>query len=401
MARHAEIAGAGFGGLCAALALLQRGWSVRVHEFMPSLRNEGFGITIHANGIKVLDALGVRERVLDQALRISRMETRDRYGRTTSAMVPGRLTYRVSRQHMVKVLAAAVSDLGGAIRTESRAIGSEVDGVLLLEGGDRCEADLVIGADGYNSAVRDSLGLLQRRLMLSDGALRLVIPRTDFERSGDPQESAPAFENWSGRRRIIYNACSADEVYIAMSCLASDHVGQRTPIDADAWKSSFPVMADVIDRVSRHADWSGVKWVRFQIISLNRWSAGRVAILGDAANAMPPNLGQGGGCAMMNALGLAVALQQCRSIEDGLDQWERRERPLTEHTQLWSRLYSMTTHWPDRMRSAGLALSAHSGYLSRHIRRTATHTPTGTAGWDGVIEGATAPVDAATDGGTA
>ena len=378
MARHAEIAGAGFGGLCAALALLQRGWTVRVHEQSPSLRSEGFGIAIHANGMRVLEALGVRDGVLEQALRISRLETRDRLDRLTAVTRPRAPTYRVSRQHMVKVLGRAVTDLGGTIRTSSRAIAATTSGTLLLDDGKSVEADLVVAADGVNSAVRDSLGLLRRRIMLDDGAMRLVIPRTDADRAANPHDSAPASETWSGRRRIIYNACSADDVYLAMSCLASDCAGSRTPIDAESWKHSFPLLEDVIDRAARETDWARVMWVRFQVIHLHRWSRGRVAVLGDAANAMPPNLGQGGGCAMMNALGLAVALDERDTIEDGLDLWERRERPLTEHTQRWSRMYSATTHWPDWMRSGAFSLIARSKHLSAMIGRTASHHPTGT-----------------------
>ena len=63
MKRHAEIAGAGFGGLIAAIALAQRGWTVRVHERTPFIRAEGFGVAIHQNGIKILEALGVFDAI--------------------------------------------------------------------------------------------------------------------------------------------------------------------------------------------------------------------------------------------------------------------------------------------------------------------------------------------------
>ena len=61
--RHAEIVGAGLAGLAAAVALARRGWSVRLNERHPSLRPAGFGITIHANGLRVLGALGAREQL--------------------------------------------------------------------------------------------------------------------------------------------------------------------------------------------------------------------------------------------------------------------------------------------------------------------------------------------------
>ena len=66
--RHAEVAGAGFAGLTAAIALAKRGWSIRVHERAPTLRPEGFAIIIQANGFRVLQALGVYEAVLAGSL---------------------------------------------------------------------------------------------------------------------------------------------------------------------------------------------------------------------------------------------------------------------------------------------------------------------------------------------
>ena len=206
MPRHAEIVGAGFAGLSAAVSLLQRNWTVRVHERTPSLRNEGFGIAVHENGIRVLEALGVLDQVLKKSMRISRMETRDSLGRTTSVMIPPSRTFRISRQHLVKVLGEEVERRGGEIRTSSPVVAGEPEGTVLLDTGYRLRADLVIGADGYNSSVRDHLGLLRRRVMLDDGAMRLVIPRTADERAREPGLSAPAFENWSGQRRVIINA---------------------------------------------------------------------------------------------------------------------------------------------------------------------------------------------------
>ena len=56
-------------------------------------------------------------------------------------------------------------------------------------------------------------------------------------------------------------------------------------------------------------------------------------MIGDAAHALPPNIGQGGGCAMMNALSLAVYLDRESDMPTALATWERDERPITEHTQ--------------------------------------------------------------------
>jgi 2-polyprenyl-6-methoxyphenol hydroxylase-like FAD-dependent oxidoreductase len=102
-----------------------------------------------------------------------------------------------------------------------------------------------------------------------------------------------------------------------------------------------------------------------------------VAVLGDAAHAIPPNIGQGAGCAMMNALALAVHLEK-NNLDVGLKQWEEKERPLTNHTQRISLFLGMPTFWPPKLRSLFHELAGRSKWLTAQRTRTARHVPTGT-----------------------
>jgi len=373
---HAEIAGAGFGGLVAAIALARAGWSVRVHERTPFVRSEGYGIAIHRNGILVLQSLGVFDDIRAGAVRVSHLETRLADGTLTS-QVPAKLTYRISRQHMIGVLHDHAVRAGVDVVVNSEVESALPEGVLVLKDGTRLNADLVIGADGVYSKVRDSLQLLDRRVMLPDGAMRFVFPIDRSQVRIDPQVGAPAIEYWSGSRRVIWNACAPDQIYVAMSCLASDTLGQQAPLDLPSWQTAFPALADAIGRMATTVQWDSVRWVRFQTIHLRKWSQGKVALIGDAAHAMPPNLGQGGGCAMMNALSLATSAAGADRIEDALAAWEVRERPLTEHTQRWSRIYSATTQWPQWLRSTAFYATGHVGWLRTRYQKTANHVPMG------------------------
>jgi len=373
---HAEIAGAGFGGLMAAVTLARAGWSVRVHERTQFVRSEGYGIAIHRNGILVLQALGVFDDIRAGAVRVSHLETRLADGTLTS-QVPAKLTYRISRQHMIGVLHQHALRAGVEVVVDSEVESALPEGILVLKNGTRLNADLVIGADGVHSRVRDALQLMDRRVMLPDGAMRFVFPVDPSQAQIDMQAGAPAIEYWSGSRRLIWNACAPDQIYIAMSCLASDTRGQQVPLDLLPWQQAFPYMADAIGRMGSTVEWDSVRWVRFQTIHLRRWSQGKVALIGDAAHAMPPNLGQGGGCAMMNALSLATSVADATHIADALVAWEARERPLTEHTQRWSRMYSPTTQWPQWLRSAAFNATGRIGWLRSQYQKTANHVPMG------------------------
>jgi 2-polyprenyl-6-methoxyphenol hydroxylase-like FAD-dependent oxidoreductase len=377
MARHAEIAGAGFGGLVAAMSLLRRGWTVRVHERAPSLRSEGFGISIHANGQHVFEELGVREAIYARSVRTHRRIVRNAAGMITSDRIATEGTHRVSRDNVVTVLANAVTACGGEIAFNSPVAAAEPEGWLVLEDGKRHKADLIVGADGYNSRVRESLGLLRRRIMLSDGAMRLVIPRTAAERAADPPGCTTGSENWSGTRRVVYGACDVDQIYMALSCLHDDEEGKAVPVQIAAWRRSFPYLEDAFGRVEALTEWDRVKWMQFQVIKAKRWSRGRVAIVGDAAHAMPPNLGQGGGCAVMNAFTLAIAVNAGDDMEVALRRWEATERPLTEHTQRWSRFYGMVTLWPEQIRDRIFGFSERSRWLRSQLDRTARYIPKG------------------------
>ena len=374
--RTAEIAGGGIGGLAAAIALAGRGWQVRVHERSPLLRAEGAGIYIWENGLRVLTALGVVEAATSGCHRGWLRETRDDRNRVVAmarwSEEPGRRVVSIARQQLLGALAARAQALGVDLVYGMEAVAATAAGELRLADGSRRQGDLVVAADGINSKVRDSLGLLASRTVLADGAIRVMIPRTAAER--ESEEGRKYIEYWSGLRRILYTPCSDAEVYLALTTVDSDADGKRVPLDKVAWRSSFPHLADLIDRIG-----DGGRWDRFETVKLKRWSAGRVAILGDAAHAQAPNLGQGGGCALMNALGLAVALDETASIPDGLARWEQRERPLTEHTQRVSALYSRVTTLPPLVRAAVLYWAGKSQWAMRQRTRTAWHVPTGTA----------------------
>lgn len=367
--RHAEIAGAGFAGLVAATALKQRGWTVRVHEKNPELRAFGAGIFIWDNGLRVLQAVGAYEAVLDGAFAAPAYETRTDGSCLSYEAINGRNRYRLltmTRQHLYAAVLGAAQRAGVELVTRSEAVGATPEGELLLADGTRLKADLVVGADGVRSQVRDSLGIGQQRRKYRDGIIRVLTDREGF--TGGEWDHVIDF--WSTRPdtlRILYTPCGENELYMAMMAPLENVEANAVPVRPEAWTASFPQLAPILRRLGDRG-----RYDVYETTRLDCWSQGRVAIVGDSAHAMPPTLAQGAGCAMMNALGLAVALDEHDTVEQALLHWEDRERPLTDHTQRRAAELADT-----RLLSSGMAWDDEGLLAAQHIPTgSSTNWPT-------------------------
>lgn len=369
MKGRAEIVGGGFAGLTAACALAQRGWRVRLHERADRLRTAGAGINVYQNGLRVLEALGAADETLRDGARHLTRETRDQTDRLLSTHPWNIPVYGVLRQRMIDALAASARRAGAEIVNRSEGVSATRDGELTLSSGEKVEADLIVAADGVNSRIRDGLGLVAHRRYLPDGAIRVLIPKLDSSEASDGR----TIEYWSGNRRFLYNPCDTQQLYLAMTMLHEDAPARAVPVDKPLWIRSFPHLAPLIERIGDIA-----RYDRFEYIRLKRWSAGKVAVIGDAAHAIPPNIGQGAGCAMMNALALGFYLDNHNEVSVALKEWEERERPLTNHTQRISLFLGMPTFWPPKLRSLFHELAGRSKWLTAQRTRTARHLPTGT-----------------------
>ena len=366
--RHAEIVGAGFAGLTAACALAQRGWSVRVHERADRLRTTGAGIYIYENGLRVLEAVGAYDAAVQGAPFAHTREVRDGRDRLISVhRWTGSRVFSIVRQNVINALAAAATRAGVVIVTNSTATGATAEGELLFADGSNVKADLIVGADGSNSRLRDSLGLLSKRKYLVDGCTRLLLDKTEAERV--PTDGAKTIEYWSGTRRLLYTPCSETDIYIALTMLDDDAAAKAVPVRKDEWKRAFPHLETLIDRIGALG-----RYDRFELIKLKRWSAGRVAIIGDAAHALPPNIGQGGGCAMMNALSLCVYLDRENDVPAALASWERERT--THHRAhpthlIFSRPADNVAAGPAGRRSSGDCRPIEMAHSATHPHRAA------------------------------
>lgn len=304
--------GAGIAGLATAAALAQRGWTVTVHERSVELRELGAGISLRENGVRALEALGILDETVARGERILDWELRDERQRLLSS--------------------GALDDHARFFTVTRPALHA---------------ADLVVGADGIWSTVRPAAGIESRVRDLEYLSYRTLLPRVP----GDPVGSFPGY--WSASRRIAIAGCGPDHVYVFLFCRPDDHAARELPGAHAEWQRAFPRQASVLARVSFDQPWRAIHEVR-----CDRWRAGRVVLVGDAAHAMAPTLGQAACIAMHCGVALAQALEPSGDPDTALAAWEAAQRPMVDATQRYGRAYvRMMTRWPHRLLSARSAVA--------------------------------------------
>jgi 2-polyprenyl-6-methoxyphenol hydroxylase-like FAD-dependent oxidoreductase len=339
MKGHAEIAGGGISGLACAMMLGRQGWTVRVHERAREVRDGGTGLYIKNNAAEVLEEYGIFERLLAHGSRLARAQRIDWAGRVMldRSLAGQARVHLFIRQKLVEALRDAARKEGAEVVTGSTVVGADPRGELHLEDGKRLAADLVIVADGARSAVRDTLDIGARYRALPTLVNRYLVPACSL-----PLEPMMK-EHWSGRYRIGTAPCGTELSYVYQVYPAWDAAASALPHDVAVWSKAFPTLRTEIEVLSHaHA-------IRhpYAVVRCDHWSAGRVAVTGDAAHGLPPALGQGVGLVLMNARALAFALEGRRTVEDALPAWETAMRMIADNSQRWALRYDFLTRcWP-------------------------------------------------------
>jgi 2-methyl-3-hydroxypyridine 5-carboxylic acid dioxygenase len=338
---HAEIAGAGFAGLTTAVALRQRGWTVRVHEKGSDFREFGAGLVIWHNGLRVLEEIGALGDVLDSSFAPPVYETRVQ-NVTVSREAFGGLPWRtLTRQRLYQAILSAARREGVDLVLDSEVVGADPAGTLILASGQRLPADLVVGADGVRSRVRDGAGFSREVEGSRDGITRFLVPRLKDRLGPGEWDNVIDFWNFEPRTlRILYVPCGEQDLYVALMAPRQDADGSRVPIDKALWTEIFPHLEPVLEAASHLPG----RYDGYETTVVREWAKGRIALVGDAAHAMCPALAQGVGCAMVNGFALAVTASDgaMGTLDSRLQDWEEAVRPVTDRCQAMSAGFART-----------------------------------------------------------
>lgn len=367
------IIGAGIGGLTAALALRRRGLDAAVYERAPALAEVGAGIWIGPNAMQIFERLGVDQALAARSLPLRAIEVTNYKGEVFQhiELAPfrrefGHTTQSIHRARFQRCLADHVGRERIHFDRECASV-SEESGAprVTFTDGTSVEADLVIGADGLRSKVRE--------YVLPEVALR-DSGQTCFRGVASMQlpdgEHDVCREVWGDRHRFGYSAIDAERVYWFAPVSKPFETGDDVRAALLTRYEEFP--ARVREILAATAPSAIIRGDLADFEPIERWSRGHVVILGDAAHATTPNLGQGAAQAVESAYVLARALATHDTLGEALATYARLRMEKAHHVTRTSWNFGRAAHMPEGILSSmrDLALKATpQGYQDHQLHK--------------------------------
>jgi salicylate hydroxylase len=347
--RTVVIAGAGIGGLTAALAIARQGFRVSVLEAAERLEEIGAGIQLSPNASRILIALGLRDRLAPHAVAPEELKVMDAAsGRVLTRAALGADAERrygapywmIHRGDLQAMLCEAVEAQPGI----SLHLGAKVENFTLGENGVTVAADrnsqpieehgiALIGADGLWSTLRNQLGHAAPRFAHRT-AWRALVPAEAVE----PEFSTPAVNLWLGHdAHLVHYPVKGGRLVNIVAIVRDewDQPGWSAPGASEELLARFPATrwhASPRELIGAPTQWQ--KWALYDCAPLKHWGEGPVTLLGDAAHPMLPYLAQGAAMAIEDAAVLGQCLREMRDDPArALRAYEQKRHARTARTQ--------------------------------------------------------------------
>jgi 6-hydroxynicotinate 3-monooxygenase len=353
------IVGGGLGGTTAGILLQRAGYDVKIYEQAPQIERIGAGIHLQANVMRIMRRLGLHEQLSSIGLAAKSWLSREwDTGRVLFA--PDMGDWLVLHRGDLQVALTA------ALKPETMNFGKRLVDIkersanteLVFADGSMAEADIVIGADGINSKIREILLGPEAPTYSGFVAYRSVFPAAllnDFKVSADATKWWSDDRHWAQEDRhfiIYYLTRARDEIYFVTGSPDPDWQGGTSPVPADkdeikaCYAGFHPEVQRVIDACPQAS-----KWPLLERKPLPLWSRNNIVLLGDACHPMKPHMGQGAGMAIEDA----AMLVRCITLlpDDPVQAFELyRESRIARttkvqqvsHDNTWL-LYPQDTNW--------------------------------------------------------
>jgi salicylate hydroxylase len=355
MTREGRIAiiGGGIGGLTAAHALRRRGFEPTIYEAAPELKEIGAGVALGPNTMKALRSLDLEQPVRDVGWESEYQILRNGIsGRVISKNrrdpnLYGANAATVHRADLLDVLAADLPK--DRIVLGARCVSVEQDAHVAcarFRDGSEIEADIIVGADGIHSAVRESLFGADAPRFTGKVSWRFLV------RADAVPNVVNSNTTWLGPHGAIVTFPVRRGELINVICHHDD----------DSWKEeSWIRESDKSELFETYRGWNKelmpffraidkpYKWAIYDRDPLPRWTNGRITILGDAAHPMLSYLGQGAGQAIEDGVVMAAAMAaQPDELPAALERYERSRLPRASQVVLASRARGEDNHLVSR-----------------------------------------------------
>ena len=348
------IVGGGIAGLTAAVALARRGLAAEVYERAPALREVGAGVGLWPNALTALESIGLSGSLARLTVPVTEQGVR-RSGGSWLMRFPGELMTRrwgagfvlVHRAELQQLLAAGLDP--AAIHLGARCTGftEGPDGVTVrFADGRETVADVLIGADGVHSVIREQLLGSAPLRYRGYTSVRSVTP------AGSVPAPAGSAETWGRGARFGLGPTGGGRIIWWATWNAAE--GGTEDGDTAAWlRKLFGSWHDPIPAVIDATP--GTALVRTDIYDrrpARTWGRGRAILLGDAIHPMTPDLAQGACQAIVDATCLATCLAGTRDTRAAAREYQRRRRRNAAITTLTARTMGAMGQWDSRLACA-------------------------------------------------
>lgn len=339
------IIGGGITGLTTALALHKLGIKSTVYEQAATLNEIGAGIWLQPNAMKILDWLGIKDKILEKGVQLQKVNivhpdltpikklknelVQDEYGNQTIA---------IHRARLQQVLFDEFSqygqiELGKKYTSQS----TENNKIQINFSAQQIEADMVLGADGIHSQVRQHLfpdsEIRKTNQICWRGISKFKLPES-LTNSGR--------ESWGYKRRFGFSHLPNDEVYWYAVKTTNGHK-EKSDVKyiQSLFKDFSPVVAEIIEHVGfiHTAELTDLK-------RLKTWHKGNTCLLGDAAHATTPNMGQGACQGIEDAYYISNLLAQNNLSQETFKIFEQKRRAKVDYVVNTSWRFGQASHNP-------------------------------------------------------
>ena len=395
------IAGGGIGGMAIAAALLKEGFDPLVLEQAPSLQPVGAGVNLTPNAMKALAYIGADAYVRETGVESSgfvgidldsgenlfehKMDERAR-------QAYGERIYSTYRPDLIEALKRLVPESHIRLASPVVNVSQTTTGVTAqLKSGETVEGDILIGADGLHSTVRERLFGTQPARFTGYAAWRALIPAATAPKI--KFDSLTRTYMGDGRH-IIFFPIRKGTIFNFVGFVPQADMPREVwniARDVSELRASFPNACEEVRDILAAIEKTFITGIYFRD-PLPAWTDNRITLLGDAAHPVPPSAAQGASLALEDAVTLAICMRRSAAgnFAAAFDDYQRRRIPATTRTLIQSRsnlrLYNESNPLQKQARRGfyqGLAqldpiADSMRGWMYRHDPVASAEKPFGT-----------------------